>query len=176
MSRRGAVAAVLVGVLCGSALPVAARRPRLAHGQAAASQGKDRPPALEQLSPEVLRRLENWLRGKIAVAERLPTRNIFEYAARPLSHPGPSVSDRGEVAPDPLDGPAIEAVPRLMGFLFPGEPGRSSPVAAIRYQGELWLVTKGDRVGRFRVENLVPGEEVVLVDTEGGEEWHLVLE
>jgi hypothetical protein len=64
--------------------------------------------------------------------------------------------------------------PRLTGFVFSG--GRiDQPVAAIGFEGRMWLVGVGENVGPFRVEEIVVGEEAYLVHQETGESLRLTI-
>jgi hypothetical protein len=65
--------------------------------------------------------------------------------------------------------------PRLTGFVFSG--GRiDQPVAAIRFEGRMWLVGVGEQVGPFRVEDMEVGEEATLVHEESGESLRLTIQ
>ena len=116
-------------------------------------------------SEEVLARLEDWLTTEPAVQPAFPTRDIFRKASTP---------DRIVSGPVSAPEPRTEAVlPRLTGFVLEG-PQRG-PVAAIRYEGRMWLVAVNDTMGPYRVEKLIAGEEVLLVEVESGEEILLTL-
>ncbi len=120
-------------------------------------------------SEETIGHLENWFRKMEASesgSKRAALRDIFRRGTEP---------ERASPAPTEAREPIVEVVlPRLTGFVFEG--GQRGPVAAIRYDGRMWLVEAGDTIGPYRIESLVAGEEVVLVELESGEELKLLLQ
>jgi len=119
-------------------------------------------------SDETIGHLERWFRK---VEEWEPSskattlRDIFRKGTEP---------ERAAPAPPETAEPIIEVIPpRLTGFVLEGGEGGS--VAAIRYEGRMWLVEVGDLMGPYRVEKLIVGEEVLLVEVESGEELLLTL-
>lgn len=119
---------------------------------------------------EAMGRLERWLRRTEASSTRLETtalRDIFRTTTESIQM-APPPSDSRESEPE-----VAPVLPRLTGFVLEG--ARGGPVAAIRYDGRMWLVEVGDAIGRYRVEKLVAGEEVVLIEVESGEEILLTL-
>jgi hypothetical protein len=144
------------------------------HQNPAEQRGEQVSPADAELpggfSEEAIGRLERWLKKTEGSSSRLETsslRDIFRTTAEPIQMKPPS-SDAPESEPQVAAG-----LPRLTGFVLEGAHG--GPVAAIRYEGRMWLVEVGNSIGRYRVEKLVAGEEVVLVEVESGEELLLSL-
>jgi hypothetical protein len=136
-------------------------------GEQASSAGPELPGGFTE---EAIGRLERWLRRTEASSSRLETtalRDIFRTTAEPIQMTPPS-SDASESEPE-----VAPVLPRLTGFVLEGAQGGA--VAAIRYEGRMWLVEVGDAIGRYRVEKWVVGEEVVLVEVESGEEILLTL-
>jgi hypothetical protein len=137
--------------------------------------GEQLPPADPELpggfTEEAIGRLERWLRRTEASSSRLEMtalRDIFRTTAEPIQMTPPS-SDTSESEPE-----VAPVLPRLTGFILEG--ARGGLVAAIEYEGRMWLVEVGDTIGRYRVEKLVAGEEVVLIEVESGEEILLTLD
>ena len=121
-----------------------------------------------------LRALERWLRDRQAEPDSAgpPRRDPFQEG-RPGAPPPSSASvNRGDFAPatgESLAAPGEEE-PLLKGFLFRGEEkGSRLPLAAIRFAGKMWLAGEGDAVGRYRVDQIVVGEQVTLIDSVTGE-------
>jgi hypothetical protein len=87
-----------------------------------------------------------------------------------------------EASPDPApllpSAESMPLAPRLAGFVFRNqEDGSSRALAAIRFEGRVWLVGEGEVVGTYRVERIVvEEEEVFLVETVGGQESRLSIE
>lgn len=121
------------------------------------------------ISEEAIARLERWTR-KVGVSETpsqmTPSRDIFRtaYEPVPLTPPPATV---------PQPGISAAVLPRLTGFVL--ERTQGGPVAAISYEGRMWLVEESDTMGPYRVEKLIAGEEVLLVEVESGEELLLTL-
>ncbi len=120
-------------------------------------------------SEETIGYLENWFRKMEASdssSNRAALRDIFRKGTEP---------ERALPAPRETREPIVEVVlPRLTGFVLDG--GQRGPVAVIRYEGRMWLVAAGDAIGPYRIESLVAGEEVLLVELESGEELKLLLQ
>jgi hypothetical protein len=65
--------------------------------------------------------------------------------------------------------------PRLVGFVFP--EGRSGEaLAAVQFEGTMWLVGAGQRLGPYLVSRVVAGESVTLLDEMSGDSLELVLD
>ena len=132
------------------------------------------PSSLPQgLTNDGLRRLGNWLGAVGAATPEPPARDIFREADAP-----PPVFEPTREEPAVSDYlPPLDA-PRLAGFVMRGEDRETSRVlAAIRFEGRVWLVGEGEFVGNYRVQRIaVAEEEVFLVETVGGQESRLRIE
>ena len=119
-------------------------------------------------SEETIGHLENWFR-KVEASEGGSTKTTIRDIFRKWTEP-----ERATPAPAVAAEPIFEVVmPRLTGFVLEG--GNRPSVAAIRYEGRMWLVEAGDLIGPYRVEKLIAGEEVLLVEVDSGEELLLTL-
>lgn len=136
----------------------------------------DRPPiGLPQgLTSEGLIRLRAWLEEKEPGPQARPERDIFQRVDRRPMY--------SEAPPDPTPllptAESLPPAPRLAGFVFRDEEdGSFRALAAIRFEGRVWLVGEGEVVGTYRVERIVvEDEEVFLVETAGGQESRLSIE
>jgi hypothetical protein len=126
--------------------------------------------SVTDLSSEALGHLDNWLRRvRDDWGRKALKRDIF----RKVTEPASVVSIEPTVSPSPPEAGPL----RLVGFIFSGgSMGEENPLAAVRYEGRMWLVRPGDSIGTYRVERLVVGEEIHLVDPDTGETVRLVLE
>jgi hypothetical protein len=126
--------------------------------------------SVTDLSLEALGHLESWLRRvRDDGGRKAPKRDIFRKVTEPVS----VVSSEPPVSPSPPEAGPL----RLVGFIFSGgTTGEENPLAAVRYEERMWLVRPGDSIGTYRVERLVVGEEIHLVDPDSGETIRLVLE
>ena len=122
----------------------------------------------EELTPAALRRLEHWLQKTTAGRRSAPsTRNTFHRTAEPDNAAAPSVQ-----SPPPLG----DAPPRLVGFVFSdGQANEADPLAAVRYDGRMWLATVGERIGPYLVHQIIAAEEVTLFNEMSGESLQLFL-
>lgn len=138
-------------------------------------------------TPEQVSRLVAWLdrvpsppprRDPFAPPERAPDASRppdAEEEARTSVEARTSESER-----PPSREPAPEPGPTLAGFVLARpevEPDVARRVlAALRYEGEMWLVGAGDRIGAFVVERIDPRESVTLRNAGSGETKTLRLE
>jgi hypothetical protein len=127
----------------------------------------------EGLPEEALPRLMNWLKADGSSARALPSRDIFHRGAPSAAFAPDSAAPASPVSPETE--PVEVEQPRLTGFVF-GGGHIDKPVAAIRFEGRMWLVGVGEKVGPYRVENMVEGEEVTLVHQESGVSLRLTIE
>jgi len=108
-----------------------------------------------------------------SAAQQPPERDIFREAVEPLPMFQP--------APDE---PAVTALvpsmpaPQLAGFVLRDEDSETSRVlAAIRFEGRVWLVGEGELVGTYRVQQIVlEDEEVFLVEEGSGQKSRIGIE
>jgi hypothetical protein len=123
----------------------------------------------EALSEEKIRHLEKWVKGKDENRAPSSLRDIFgkETVAVPSSPP---------IVSPPPKSPEDPSGPVLKGFVFTrGGQGGSQPLAAIDYEGQMFLVDVGDTVGPYRVESVEAGDAVLLVEEATGEKLELIL-
>ena len=117
------------------------------------------------LSQEGIARLRNWLLVTNEGQAEPPERDIFRVVARP------AVPQRALVEPAVTALVPPIQVPELAGFVLRDEDSEVSRVlAAIRFEGRVWLVGEGELVGSYRVQRIVlEDEEVFLVDEGDGQ-------
>ena len=120
----------------------------------------------EGLSRESLARLRNWLQEESAGQQQPPERDIFREAVEPQPT-FQSTPDEPEVTAFVSSIPA----PQLVGFVLRDEDRETSRVlAAIRFEGRVWLVGEGELVGSYRVQQIdLEDEEVFLVEEASGQ-------
>jgi hypothetical protein len=121
----------------------------------------------EGLSRESLVRLRNWLQEESVGRQEAPERDLFREAVEPVPTLQPAANEPAVTAVVPPIPP-----PRLAGFVLRDEDNEASRVlAAIRFEGRVWLVGEGELVGTYRVQRIVlEDEEVFLVEEGGGQE------
>jgi hypothetical protein len=141
-------------------------------GQTAVEGDRDELGIPERLHEEALPRLMQWLQADESSARPLPSRDIFRRGA-PVAVAPTTTAPATPVTSERE--PFASEQPRLTGFVFGG--GRiDEPVAAIRFDGRMWLVGVGEQVGPFRVEDMVVGEEATLVHQDSGESLRLTIQ
>ena len=121
----------------------------------------------ESLSEETIRHLEKWVKGMNENRAPSSLRDIFGKEIVAASVPPPVVPPSPENADVPVG-------PVLKGFVY-SKGAQNQPLAAIDYEGQMFLVKLGDTVGPYRVERVEAGDAVLLVEEATGEKLELAL-
>lgn len=131
----------------------------------------------KDLTTNELSRLSEWLSRE---PPPRPDRDLFaeRRAARARDDPAPVIEV--EESPLPESTPHVESErPVLTGFVLARpelEPDVGRRVlAALRYRGELRLVTVGERIGAYVVDSMEARDSVTLENVETGDRIHLTL-
>lgn len=131
-------------------------------------------PALSELPVEELQQVARWIARRSRPAEP-PSRNLFTLG-RDASQS--VLADETPSAPLSASEPQESESPRakLAGFLRRAAIGGGERVLAVIQLGrDSWLVEEGDEIDGFRVERIVVGESVELMELENARRLRLEL-
>lgn len=166
----------LVGLAIVLLLALAASRPFLRPTAPSAYGGQlgtaSTPPAEPKL-PQGLElgeipRLVDWMTRATASAPP-PSRNIFRPApVETESVPAPGLALEVDRTPVHLPTATVEDL-KLTGFIVrPRADGAPETLAVLRIGGEVYVVGEGELAGAYRLERIILGEEVVVVEAASG--------
>jgi hypothetical protein len=121
----------------------------------------------EELTEETVRRLQEWLEARSVAQPPSSLRNLFGESH--VTGSSPAV-----IAPPPTAKPAVPTGPVLKGFVYT-RGAQNQPLAAIDYEGQMFIAAVGDSVGPYRLERIEAGDLVLLVEEATGEKLQLDL-
>jgi hypothetical protein len=121
----------------------------------------------EELTEETVRRLMEWVEATEVAQPHSSLRNLF-------GKDNVAASKSPVIAPPPTEKPTAQTGPVLKGFVYTRE-AQDQPLAAIDFEGQMFLAAVGDTVGPYCVERVEGGDRVLLVEETTGEKLELVL-